>query len=219
MTKLKVGITGHTQGIGAAFADYFKDEEVHGFSRSNGWNLFNKASCDALIHNMKNFNIFINNAPVGEMQEYLFTGILEKWVGEDKTIVNISSIAGDISPAMMNQWLPNMKPEGRDKVGEGIADDELSNYLQAYVKSKRRLDKISSAKTLETCITHDNKPHIINLKPAATSTELLGDHVFLNYLLDVEDFMSVFDMAYKMRDKVKFSNLTFIGTKLHPNAK
>ena len=27
MTKLKVSITGHTQGIGAAFADYFKDEE------------------------------------------------------------------------------------------------------------------------------------------------------------------------------------------------
>ena len=219
MAKLKVGITGHTQGLGAAFAHYFNEEDVHGFSRSNGWNLFNKASCDALIHNMKNFDIFINNAPVGEMQEYLFLGILENWVGQDKTIVNLSSIAGDISPAMMSAWEPAMLPEANDKVGKNREASEVSEYLKAYVKSKRRLDKISSAKTLEVGLNHQNKPHILNLKPGATSTELLGDNVFMDYLLDVEDFMNVFDMAYKMRDKVRLTNLTFIGTKINPNAK
>ena len=72
MAKLKVGITGHTQGIGAAFAHYFNEEDVHGFSRSNGWNLFNKASCDALIHNMKNWH-FSSKNPETSMNQYAWT--------------------------------------------------------------------------------------------------------------------------------------------------
>lgn len=217
MVKLKVGITGHTQGLGAAFAEYFKEEEVHGFSRRNGWNLYSESSCDALINNMKNFDIFINNAPVGKYQERLFEGVLANWLGQDKTIINVSSIAADITPGMMTVWEEHLRPEAEDKVGAGRSGEELIQYVREYVKSKRRLDKLTNVRTLEVGLKHKNKPHILNLKPAATATELLGNNVFLDTLLDVEDFMSVFDTAWKMRDQVKLTNLTFIGTRPNPN--
>lgn len=217
MVKLKVGITGHTQGLGAAFAEYFKEEEVHGFSRRNGWDLYNESSCNALIQNMKNFDIFINNAPIGKYQEYLFEGVLSNWLGQDKTIINVSSIAADITPGMMTVWEEHLRPEAEDKVGAGRTGEELIQYVREYVKSKRRLDKLTNVRTLEVGLQHENKPHILNLKPAATATELLGNNVFLNTLLDVEDFMSVFDTAWKIRDQVKLTNLTFIGTRPNPN--
>jgi len=218
MGKMKVAITGHTQGLGAAFAEYFKDEDVHGFSRSNGWNLYNQGSCDALIHNLKDYDIFINNAPVGNYQEYLFEGILAHWLGQDKTIINVSSIAADITPGMMKVWEEHLRPEAEEKVGAGRTGEQLLEYVREYVKSKRRLDKLTNVRTLEVGLNHNSKPHILNLKPAATATELLGNNVFLNTLLDVEDFMKVFDTAWQMRDTVKLTNLTFIGTRPNPNA-
>jgi len=65
-------ITGHTSGLGKYLHGYFVKEghEVHGFSRSNGFNL--KQQCDSICSASTDADVFINNAYCLDRQLYLF---------------------------------------------------------------------------------------------------------------------------------------------------
>jgi hypothetical protein len=90
---MKIVITGHTQGLGLAFYSYFKDHEVIGFSRSNGYNIADPLSRSKILDELKTSDIFINNAynNYDDSQLQLLKDAYHLWEGTNKTIVNISS--------------------------------------------------------------------------------------------------------------------------------
>lgn len=59
---MKIGITGHTRGLGKALFDYYQIQghEVVGFSSSTGHNIVN--NFDEIVGQVKDFDLFINNA-------------------------------------------------------------------------------------------------------------------------------------------------------------
>jgi hypothetical protein len=73
---MKIAITGHTSGIGKALYDYYSiNNEVIGFSRSNGYNLPN--SLQDVIRESKGCDLFINNCYADGVQTDLFKGLVD----------------------------------------------------------------------------------------------------------------------------------------------
>lgn len=87
---MKVAITGHTGRLGSALFKRFSDYEVHGFSRSNGYDI---SDYSKIIEDCKDCNVFINNAHYKTYQVDLLYALFELWKKEHKTIINISSIS------------------------------------------------------------------------------------------------------------------------------
>lgn len=65
---MKIGITGHTQGLGNSLFDYYQSlgHECVGFSRSNGYDITLKF--DDIVNELKHFDLFINNAPIKQAE-------------------------------------------------------------------------------------------------------------------------------------------------------
>ena len=94
---VKVAITGHTSGIGLAVADAFRarGDEVVGLSRSTGYDLAKHrdkiveaaAACDIFVNNRHQYN--------DDTQLQLLFALAERWKGQDKTIINLGSRAGE----------------------------------------------------------------------------------------------------------------------------
>jgi len=90
---MKIAITGHTQGLGQAFFKHFQSYTVIGFSRSNGYNIANPADRNKILDEIKDFDIFINNAynNYDDSQLKLLMDVYNIWQGTDKIIINVSS--------------------------------------------------------------------------------------------------------------------------------
>ena len=91
---MKIAITGHTQGIGSAIYKYFaENNEVHGFSRSNGYNISDRLSREKIVESVKEFDIFVNNAynDYDDSQLAMLIEMSSVWKDSDKIIINISS--------------------------------------------------------------------------------------------------------------------------------
>lgn len=90
---MKVVITGHTQGLGLAFCNYFKEHEVIGFSRSNGYNIASPIARNKILEVLQDADVFVNNAynNYDDAQLQLLIAAYNLWQGTDKVIVNISS--------------------------------------------------------------------------------------------------------------------------------
>lgn len=86
---MKIAITGHTKGIGKALANEAKlrEHEVKGLSRGTGHDI----SLVSIIDEIKDCDMFINNAYAPYYQTQVLKDIIEEWQGQDKLIVNISS--------------------------------------------------------------------------------------------------------------------------------
>jgi NADP-dependent 3-hydroxy acid dehydrogenase YdfG len=97
---MKIIITGHTEGIGKAFYDFYtvKGYEVVGYSRSNGYDISNHDNiCKVVSEVMKGCDVFINNAYSSESQVTLMRMIDKLWKSElTKTHVVLGSRASDI---------------------------------------------------------------------------------------------------------------------------
>ncbi len=94
---MKVAITGHTKGIGLAIADAFRarGDEVVGLSKSTGYKLPKHrdkivraaAKCDLFVNNRHQYN--------DDTQLQILYKLVHEWQGQDKTIINIGSRAGE----------------------------------------------------------------------------------------------------------------------------
>ena len=92
--NMKIAITGHTQGIGNAIYKYFaENNEVHGFSRSNGYNIADRLARQQIVEAVKEFDIFVNNAynNYDGSQLAMLIEMCSLWKDTDKIIINISS--------------------------------------------------------------------------------------------------------------------------------
>lgn len=99
---MKIGITGHTHGIGKATHDLLESRghTLKGFSRQNGFNIDNVFKRKEILKQVEDFDVFINNA-FSYGQTLLLEELIELWEGKDKLIVNIGS-----KVTMMNFVIP-----------------------------------------------------------------------------------------------------------------
>ena len=113
--KYKIGIIGHTKGIGKAIADISKFEVV-GLSRSNGYDL--SGSLENILNKLNDCEYIVVNAYAGNNQLELLKRIYNKYQNENKKVAVITSTSG--TPA-----------------GE---DDNVSNGLyKEYCQHKKEL--------------------------------------------------------------------------------
>lgn len=90
---MKLAITGHTSGIGKELYMILQDhmDKVFGYSIANGYDITNYKSREKILYEIKNFDIFINNAFDKTGQTKLLQDVIDLWKDKDKLIVNISS--------------------------------------------------------------------------------------------------------------------------------
>jgi NAD(P)-dependent dehydrogenase (short-subunit alcohol dehydrogenase family) len=90
-SKMKVVITGHAFGIGAAIFEIFNANglECVGYDIQNGKDLNNSQVVDELLLECQTSDIFINNALSNQAE--LLKKVHQIWIGKNKIIVNISS--------------------------------------------------------------------------------------------------------------------------------
>jgi hypothetical protein len=94
---MKIGITGHSEGFGAALYNKLKYyrrtdcNEVVGFDLTNGYDISQISSIGKILWQIKDFDMFINNAyhPIG--QTVLLEKIINLWKNKNKVIINIGS--------------------------------------------------------------------------------------------------------------------------------
>jgi len=169
MINNNIAITGFTKGIGKGIFDYYqKENNVLGFSRSNGYDLSTIESIDNIINQTINCNIFFNNAYYNDSQ----TIIAKKWfdLHKDKThlLVNISSI----SP---------------------IADQYLDSkhIFKEYSFYKSNLDKIS----WDINFSNYNSK-CINISPAIVNTKMAHPFYITKFksnstVISVDDIVNI----------------------------
>ena len=100
---MKIAITGHSAGIGQALAKIYTEQghEVIGLSRRIGYNIRSVPKVASIIEPCE---MFINNAQVGFAQTELFWEVWNRWRGQNKTIINISTQMTDNSVAPREEW-------------------------------------------------------------------------------------------------------------------
>lgn len=100
---MKIAVTGHSAGIGRAFARTYEahGHEVIGLSRRNGYNIRSLLKVAAMIEPC---DLFINNAQVGFAQTELLWEVWRRWQGQDKIIVNISTQMVSMQYAPKIEW-------------------------------------------------------------------------------------------------------------------
>lgn len=89
---MKIAITGHTAGIGRAFAKYLslRDHEIVGISKSTGLNIRN---IPKTVDQILPCDMWINNAQSGYAQVELLYQVMKVWNGDrSKMIWNISTM-------------------------------------------------------------------------------------------------------------------------------
>lgn len=113
---MKIALTGHTKGIGAAVKQILEDQghEVVGFSRTNGYNVMRPKN---IVKDAADCDIFINNAWMPDAQPRLMYLMYEEWATQPKHIINISSTAGDYPDFFgmfgFNSWVPYVSDKQR----------------------------------------------------------------------------------------------------------
>ena len=86
---LKYGITGHTGGIGKEIFSILPNAK--GFSRTNGFDIDNKESRKNILNELKDCNVFINNAHSNFSQTLMLIDVFHSWKNTNNTIINIGS--------------------------------------------------------------------------------------------------------------------------------
>lgn len=176
----KVAITGHTKGIGKGLYEYFTENgyEVHGFSRTNGYDLNEHETLRRIINETLDFDIFINNAfnnLGGFAQTELLRDLFPHWKNKKGWIINISSVASDFIA-------------GRED-------------LSPYPVTKIALD--SYVKQLSWRLPRVN---LLLIRPGRVDTQLIQS--ISGKKLRVDDIVNTVDWVLSQPDDVHISEIT-----------
>jgi len=137
---MKIAITGHSAGIGQALAKIYTEQghEVIGLSRRVGHNIRSIPKVASVIESC---DVFINNAQVGFAQTELLWEVWNRWRGQNKTIINISTQMTNNNVAPKEEW-------------------------DQYIIQKKALELAHSQ-----CQERSPLPKLILIKPGAIATQ------------------------------------------------
>lgn len=140
---MKIGITGHTRGIGKSLYDYFQDNNhtVIGFSRSNGHDI--DLNQDKIVEVLKSCDVFINNASSNDSQLQL----LKK---TNKIVPKIITV-GSISTNYRNALNDNIKNDLEDYFNKIAIKPDSSRLLlikPAFIEGSQSEGRIDSDVTV-----------------------------------------------------------------------
>jgi hypothetical protein len=119
----RAAITGHTSGLGYCFFETLKNQgyQVHGFSRSNGYDLRDYSCVTKMIEKIQDFDLFVNNAKPDYAQSQILYRLCRSW--NHGTIVSIGSQAIIDHPGWTDLYLLEYLTQ---KVALAHAHQELS---------------------------------------------------------------------------------------------
>jgi len=143
---MKIAITGHTAGIGKAFAEQLgqRGHTILGISRRDGENIRRVPHTASLIEPC---DMFINNAQTGYAQTELLYEVWSRWKGQQKYIWNISTTMVE-SPI-------NSQPDGQDDL-----------IMSQYRNQKLALEEASRQLRFK-----NRKPCISIIRPGGVATQ------------------------------------------------
>lgn len=140
---MKVAITGHSKGIGAAIANALtrQGHTVTGYDITNNYDISKPGVIEAIAAECTDYDIFINNAYADTAQTKMLETMIDAWLDRDKLIVNISS-------KMV------------------FVKSNLSEQLMIYKHNKLMQNKIVKSRITTS------KPHILNIITGFVNTDL-----------------------------------------------
>ena len=176
---MKIAITGHTAGIGKAFAEQLsqRGHSVVGISRGGGENIRRIPHTASLIESC---DLFINNAKTGYAQTELLYEVWKRWQGQERYIWNIST--------MMIERPINSQPDGQDDL-----------IMSAYRNQKLALEEASRQLRFKNIW-----PQISIIRPGRVATHAQSNN---NEKADVDDWVkSVIDI-FSHNDHIRISEI------------
>ena len=143
---MKIAITGHTHGIGKAFAEQLAERghSIVGISRRDGENIRRVPHTASLIDPC---DMFINNAQLQYAQTELLYEVWKRWQGKEKYIWNIST--------MMTEQPINGTPDGQEDI-----------VMSQYRNQKLALEEASKQLRFKS-----NWPKISIIRPGGVATQ------------------------------------------------
>ena len=185
---MKIGLTGHSHGIGKAFTELLDHKGIEwiGFSLSNGYDIETTEGQRAIVDNIKDCDVFFNNAyswnGLGECQIQLLYKVWKQWRTLNKKIVCMSSIGGDVYKQV--DEIPPWE-EGRGYLG-------YDSYKAGLDHACKQLNMLPYWKLGYKC-------KIINIRPGNVNTYLS---------LDAHPVREASDQEPELKDGQHASNFT-----------
>lgn len=119
---MRISITGYRNGLGKALYDRLKDHhEVKGWDILDGWDINDQTTRDAIIDDLDNQDCFVNCAHSFRSQTLLLEKSIEKWQGQEKIIINISSAMSIIDVSV---------------VYNNMSDDSLYYFIDKQMQNR-----------------------------------------------------------------------------------
>ena len=143
---MKIAITGHTHGIGKAFAEQLTERGhfIVGISRRDGQNIRRVPHTASLIEPC---DMFINNAQTQFAQTELLYEVWQRWQGLERYIWNIST--------MMTELPINTTPDGQEDI----------------IMSQYRTQKLALENASRQLRFKSNWPKISIIRPGGVATQ------------------------------------------------
>jgi hypothetical protein len=172
---MKVAITGHTRGIGAAIFHELvqRNHSVIGYSLTSGFDINQEPHRQQILLESADCDIFINNAFCPDAQFKLLQMFVAEWEGLDKVIVNVNSksIFAPTVPNSMklyvedkkaqNQFIQQRKFKARPQIVNlilGLVETEMSQMFVA-----KKLQPSHIAKLLVDILEHRDQIYVQDL--------------------------------------------------------
>ena len=154
---MKVAITGHTKNIGKYL--YEKFDNSIGFSKTNGYDIRNPIDRKSIINEVRDCDVFINNAPAGFGQSELCLELWHKWKNLDKTIINVGSRIAEDSVIVPDKYSHLL---------------EYSMHKRTLKKLSEDLNKINTKVTVKYCwFAYVGTPEILKKYPHFTENDYI----------------------------------------------
>lgn len=160
---MKIAITGHTEGIGKALYDRLSPNCI-GFSRANGYDIFNRADRERIIQESASCDVFINNAPARFAQTYMLIEMFNAWKDTNKKIINVGSRIAEIRRAkldMLNYQAEKLILKNMSMMLTNVSSCVVEYKTFAYVGTEKILEKYPHFTYPEDYISLDRACDII----------------------------------------------------------
>ena len=121
---MKYALTGHTEGIGLGLYQRLGKSTL-GFSRRNGYDIKIKEDRKRIINEIKDCDVFINNATDEFGQVLMLIDLFKEWKDLNKTIINVGSRISEVK-------LPKDRLELLEYQAEKLILKQMVDQLQGY---------------------------------------------------------------------------------------